>query len=71
MAGVVSWYDCTATYIFDDSFLCAYNVAVFEDVLGKVDVGWSTAMFDLLDGLFDVSLRDGHGGWKVFGAGFK
>ena len=47
-------------YIFYYPFLGADNVAVFEDVLGKVDVGRSSAMFYLLDGLFDVGLSDGH-----------
>lgn len=48
-------------YIFDYPFLSAYNIAIFEDVLGEVDVGWSSPMFYLLDGLLDVGLGDGHG----------
>ena len=48
------------TYLFDDPFLGANDIAIFEDVLGKVDVGWPTTVLNLLDGLFDVGLRDGH-----------
>jgi hypothetical protein len=50
-------------HIFDYAFLCAYNVAIFEDMLCKVDVGWSPAMFYLCDGLFDVGLCDRHCCW--------
>lgn len=52
-------------YIFDYPFLGAYNIAIFEDVLGKVDVGWSSPVFYLLDGLLDVGLGDGHGLWRA------
>ena len=70
-------HDTTRAHIFDYAFLGAYNVAIVEDVLCKVDVGRSPAMFYLLDGLFDVGLCDGHCRWErrkgVFGvvAGFK
>jgi hypothetical protein len=57
-------YDTKEAHIFDYAFLGAYSVAVFEDVSGKVDVGWSPAMFYLLDGLFDVGLCDGHCRWQ-------
>lgn len=50
-------------YIFNHPFLSAYNIAIFEDVLSKVDVGWSSPMFYLLDGLLDVGLSDRHGLW--------
>lgn len=55
-------------YIFDDPFLSAYNIAIFEDVLGEVDVGWSSPMFYLLDGFLDVGLGDGHGLWLTWTA---
>jgi hypothetical protein len=51
-------YDTKEAHIFDYAFLGAYSVAVFEDVLGKVDVGRSPAMFYLLDDVFDVDLCD-------------
>ena len=44
-------YGTKKAYTFDYAFLDAYNVAVFEDVLGKVDVGRTIATFHLLDGL--------------------
>ena len=53
-------YGTTEAYIFDYAFLGAYNVAIFEDVLGKVNVGRSSAVFYLLDSLFDVGLCDWH-----------
>jgi hypothetical protein len=56
-------YDMKEVHIFDYAFLCAYNVAIFEDMLCKVDVGWSPAMFYLCDGLFDVGLCDRHCCW--------
>ena len=85
IAGAWTWYEeCQrretrheGAYIFDYAFLGAYNVAIVEDVLCKVDVGRPPAMFYLLDGLFDVGLCDGHCRWErrkgVFGvvAGFK
>ena len=52
-------YDTTKACIFGYAFLGTYDVAIFEDVLGQVDVerwmvvGESTVMFYLLDGLFD------------------
>ena len=44
-------YGTKKAYTLDHAFLNAHNVAVFEDVLGKVDVGRTIATFHLLDGL--------------------
>ena len=43
--------DVNEARIFDYAFLGAYNVAIFKDVLGKVDLGW-------LDGRFGACLCD-------------
>ena len=49
-------YGTKGTYIFDYALLGACNVAVFEDMLGKVDVRRTSVMFYLLGGLFDVGV---------------
>ena len=49
-------YGAKESYVFDYAFPGAYNVAVFEDVLGKVNVGRTSAMFYLLDSLCDVGM---------------
>jgi hypothetical protein len=50
----------TQAYIFDDPLLCADCVAIFEYMLGEVDIGRRLFMLDLLYGSVDVSLGDVH-----------
>jgi len=50
----------TQAYIFDDPFLRADSVAIFEYMLGEVDIGRRFFVFDLFDGTVDMSLGDVH-----------
>lgn len=50
----------TQAYIFDDPLLRADCVAIFEYVLGEVDIGRRFFVLDLFDGTVDVSLEDVH-----------
>lgn len=59
------------TYLLDYPFLRTYNTAIFEDVLCKVDVGWSSPMFYLLDGFLDVGLGGWHGLLSTWIAGAR
>jgi len=50
----------TQAHIFDDPLLCADCVTIFQDVLGKVDIGQRLFVLDLLNSTVKVSLGDVH-----------